>query len=64
MEIKPIRTNADHERALREIERLWGAKEGTPEDDRLDVLATLVDAYESEHSRSIRPTRLRRFDSG
>ena len=32
-----------------EIERFWGAKSGTPEGDRLDVLATLVDAYESEH---------------
>jgi len=49
MEIKPIRTNADHERALREIQRLWGAKEGTADGDRLDVLATLVDAYEQKH---------------
>jgi len=49
MEIKPIRNDADHERALREVQRLWGAKEGTTEGDRLDVLVTLVDAYESEH---------------
>ena len=35
--------------ALKEIENLWGAKLGTPEGDRLDVLATLVDVYESEH---------------
>src|SRR5277367_3765784 len=49
MEIKPIRNDADHERALREIQRLWGAKEGTTEGDRLDVLATLVDAYEGKH---------------
>ncbi len=49
MEIKPIRTKADYERALREIERLWGAGEGTPDGDRLDVLATLVDAYEQKH---------------
>ncbi len=49
MEIKPIRSNADHERALLEIQRLWGAKDGTAEGDRLDVLVTLVDAYESEH---------------
>jgi HTH-type transcriptional regulator/antitoxin HigA len=47
--IKPIRTHADHEAALREIERLWGADEGTPEGDRLDVLATLVEAYEQAH---------------
>ena len=46
MEIKPIKTDADHEAALREIEALWGAADGTPEGDRLDVLATLVGAYE------------------
>jgi HTH-type transcriptional regulator / antitoxin HigA len=49
MEIKPIRTNADHEKALLEIQRLWDAKEGTSDGDRLDVLVTLVDAYENEH---------------
>ncbi len=49
MEIKPIRTGADYERALREIERLWGAKQASREGDRLDVLATLVDAYEREY---------------
>ncbi|HEY9157480.1 transcriptional regulator [Candidatus Binatus sp.] len=49
MEIKPIRSELDYERALREIERLWGAKEGTLEEDRLDVLATLAEAYERKH---------------
>ena len=49
MEIKPIRTKADYEQALREIEHVWGAKEGTPEGDRLDVLTTLVEAYERKH---------------
>ena len=49
MEIKPIRNEADHEAALREIQCLWGAKEGTPEGDRLDVLTTLVEAYEDKH---------------
>jgi HTH-type transcriptional regulator/antitoxin HigA len=49
MEIKPIRNEANHEDALREIERLWGAKEGTPDGDRLDVLTTLVEAYEEKH---------------
>ena len=49
MEIKPIRTKRDHERALLEIQRLWDAKPGTAEEDRLDVLVTLVDAYENEH---------------
>src|SRR2546426_3664982 len=48
-ELKPIRSNADYKRALAEIERLWGAKSGTPAGDRLDVLATLIDAYETEH---------------
>jgi HTH-type transcriptional regulator/antitoxin HigA len=48
-EIKPIRSEADYEVALREVERLWGARSGTPEGDRLDVLATLIDAYENEH---------------
>jgi HTH-type transcriptional regulator/antitoxin HigA len=33
----------------REVERLWGAKTGTRDGDRLDVLATLIDAYETEH---------------
>ena len=45
-EIHPIRNDRDHESALREIERLWGAPDDTPEGDRLDVLATLVEAYE------------------
>jgi antitoxin component HigA of HigAB toxin-antitoxin module len=38
-ELKPIRSNADYEAALAEVERLWGAKAGTPKGDRLDVLA-------------------------
>jgi len=48
-EVKPIRSRRDHEAALKEVERLWGAKVGTRDGDRLDVLATLIDAYESEH---------------
>lgn len=48
-EVKPIRTKRDHEAALKEVGRLWGAKAGTPEGDRLDVRATLIDAYETEH---------------
>jgi HTH-type transcriptional regulator/antitoxin HigA len=47
-DLKPIRTKADHKRALAEVERLWDAKNGTPESDRLDILATLIDAYEAE----------------
>ena len=55
MKIKPIRTKADYERALREIERMWGAKEGTPQGNQLDVLATLVEAYERKHFPIDRP---------
>jgi HTH-type transcriptional regulator/antitoxin HigA len=47
--IRPIRTKTDHKWALAEVERLWGTKRGTPEGDRLDVLATLIEAYEAEH---------------
>lgn len=48
-ELKPIRSETDYEAALAEVERLWGAESGTPEGDRLDVLATLIDAYEAAH---------------
>ena len=48
-DIKPIRTERDYEAALLEVERLWRAKLGTPEGDRLDVLATLIDSYEQTH---------------
>ena len=43
-DVRPIRTNSDYEAALKEVERLWGAKSGTHDGDRLDVLATLIDA--------------------
>ena len=46
MQIRPIKTDADHTAALREIERLWRAPERTAEGDRLEVLTTLVEAYE------------------
>jgi HTH-type transcriptional regulator/antitoxin HigA len=49
MEIRPIKTEADYEAALAEIEALMDAEPNTPECDKLDVLATLVEAYESEH---------------
>jgi HTH-type transcriptional regulator / antitoxin HigA len=47
--LKPIRSKKDYEAALKEVERLWGAKLGTEEGDRLDVLATLIDGYEAAH---------------
>jgi len=46
LDIRPIRTDEEHRAALEDIETLWGAAEGSPEGDRLDVLATLVEAYE------------------
>ncbi|SSC72767.1 unnamed protein product [Ciceribacter sp. T2.26MG-112.2] len=47
-DLKPIRSERDYEEALAEVEDLWGAKAGTPEGDRLDILATLIDAYEAK----------------
>ena len=49
MEIKPIKIEADYREVLREIESLMGAEPDTPEGERLDVLVTLVEAYEREH---------------
>lgn len=49
LENRPIRTETDYEQALREIEALMDAQPGTDEADRLDVLVTLVEAYEARH---------------
>ena len=49
MDIKPIRTKRDYLAALREIERLFDARSGTAAGDRLEVLTTLVTAYEEKH---------------
>ena len=46
MDVRPIRTEADHAAALAQIERLLHAAPGTPEEDALDILATLVERYE------------------
>ena len=48
-DLRPIRSERDYEHALAEVEELWGAKAGTPRGDRLDILATLIEAYETEH---------------
>lgn len=48
MEIKPIRNERDYEAALRRVESLWDSEGGSPECDELDVLVTLVEAYEHE----------------
>jgi HTH-type transcriptional regulator / antitoxin HigA len=49
MDIRPIRNNDNHRLALREVERLWGAEEGTPEGDKLEVLTILIEAYEDRY---------------
>ena len=49
MDIKPIKTGSDYNAALVEIERLMGADLNTPEGDKLDVLTTLVEAYEEKY---------------
>ena len=49
MDIAPIKTKRAHVRALKEIEGLMTAKRNTPEGDRLDVLVTLVEAWEAKH---------------
>ena len=50
-EVRPIRTKRDYEAALKEVERLWGAKTGSRDGDRLNVLAILIDAYEADRYR-------------
>ena len=49
MEIKPIKTEADYQEALKLAETLMAATPDTPEGDRLDILVTLIEAYESKH---------------
>ena len=60
MQIRPIRNDKDHRKALAEIEKLWGASAGTPAGDKLDILATLVETYE-ERRWPLRSRR--RFDA-
>jgi len=51
MEIKPIKTKADYRSTLKEIDRLMSASANSPEGERLDVLTTLVEAYENKNHR-------------
>ena len=51
MKIKPVKTKADYRAALKEIETMMAAELDTPEGERLDVLVTLVEAYENKHYR-------------
>lgn len=56
--IKPIRTEAHHQSALKEIRRLWGAERGTDEGDHFEILAILVERYEKEHFPIDSPTAI------
>ena len=49
MRIQPVRTEAEHDAAVARITQLMGAEPGTAAGDELDVLATLVDSYETKH---------------
>jgi len=49
MDIKPIKTDADYQAALAEIESLMMAEPDSPEGEKLDVLVTLIEAYEAKH---------------
>ena len=50
MDIRPLHTDEDHAWALRELEKLWDrAQPGTPDGDRFEILATLVESYERQH---------------
>ncbi len=49
MNIKPIRTEIDYEQALENLENIFDAPKGTPENDLAEVLVTLIDKYESDH---------------
>jgi HTH-type transcriptional regulator / antitoxin HigA len=49
MEVRPLKNDADYRFALREVESLWKAEPGTPEGDYVEVLATLIEAYEAAH---------------
>ena len=49
MELKPIRNKREYQTALKEIDALWNAKDGTAESDHLEVLVLLVERYEQEH---------------
>jgi HTH-type transcriptional regulator/antitoxin HigA len=49
MEIRLIKTEQDYNEAIQRIESLWGAKKNSPEGDELDLLCTIVEAYEMKH---------------
>jgi HTH-type transcriptional regulator / antitoxin HigA len=49
MNIRPIRTEEDYDSACKRIDEIFQAEPGSPEDDELEILVTLVDAYEEKH---------------
>lgn len=51
MDIKPIRTDTDYRAALKAVERVMDAAAGSPAGDKLDVLVTLIEAYEAKRFR-------------
>lgn len=69
MEVKPIRSEKDYTRALKRVEALWGAAVGSVDGDELEILVTLIEAYEREHYPIDLPTpieaiRFRLAESG
>ena len=56
MNVKPIKTEADYQEALKEIEALFEVEANTPEWEKLDILTTLVEAYETQHYPIDSPT--------
>ncbi|MCC7048585.1 MAG: transcriptional regulator [Alphaproteobacteria bacterium] len=49
MRLRPLRNESDYDAALAAVERLWNAPKGSPAADRLDLLVTLIEAYEARH---------------
>ena len=54
-DLKPIHTQADYKNAMQTLAILWGAPEGTPEGDQLDILATLIEKYEEQNFPIVLP---------
>jgi HTH-type transcriptional regulator/antitoxin HigA len=53
MDIQPIKTEKDYQNALHEVEQLFDATPNTPEGDRLDVLTTIIEAYEEKQQYTL-----------
>ena len=65
MDIQPLRSRADYEPALRRVEELWDSAEGSTEGDEVDILTTLIEAYEREHYPPSEPAAgLAHFSTG